>query len=330
MENFVWTPGHGPDQAALSRLKSHFPRPKRAMGEAWFMSEKRRFFHELMGDLPQVPLNQIQKVLDEAVSGPQCFGYRPEWDEWFHYLLVHSISRSHEQYVHYLLEHQISGVMATYPEIDDQEPYPDFMTDLLNTLGQVLMDPAFWQQDRVIHGTILHDYCSHRRPELYWQHTSGDFSASMFFCLKYLHPTQIGPWLDSVAAIDCPHWQAQLFIWLTGAYEVIYSDRLRPEPSTLDFCYPQVPYPSVSWASNRHAINEHVTMLGGNRISHRVYHFLPPSQLQAARRTLTELVTVERYRQWQAAFASQRDLSTGNPNVSNLFLQQYLPRHPLA
>jgi len=40
MEKFVWIPGHGPDQAALSRLQSHFPRPNTAMGEAWFMSEK--------------------------------------------------------------------------------------------------------------------------------------------------------------------------------------------------------------------------------------------------------------------------------------------------
>jgi|GEM_PF-6490144 len=281
-----------------------------------------------MGDLSQVPLDKIQKVLDEAVSGPQCFGYRQEWDDWFHYLLVHGIPRSHEQYVHYLLENQISGVMANYPDLDDGEPYPGFIIDLLDTLGQVLMSPQLWQEGRIIHGKTLHDYCSYRRPDLYWLHSSGDFSASMFFCLKYLHPTQIRPWLESVFAIDCPHWQAQLFIWLTGAYEVIFSDRLRQAPSTLDFCHPQVPYPSVSWHSDHYAIDEYVSVFGGNRVSRRVYHFLGPSLLLSTRLALAELVTPHRYRIWKAAFDNHSDLKAGNPAVHNLFWQQYLPHFP--
>lgn len=35
MDDFVWKPGLGPDQRSLKRLREHFPKPKKPMGEAY-------------------------------------------------------------------------------------------------------------------------------------------------------------------------------------------------------------------------------------------------------------------------------------------------------
>lgn len=57
------------------------------MGEAWFMSESRKMFPELLGDLESLPDETVTDALQEIVSGLACFGPYKEWHEWFDYLL---------------------------------------------------------------------------------------------------------------------------------------------------------------------------------------------------------------------------------------------------
>jgi hypothetical protein len=74
MEEFVWMPGEGIDPASLSRIRLYFRRPNEPMGEAWFMSEERRFFHELRGNLDGLTAWHLQEPLQEIASGTSSFG----------------------------------------------------------------------------------------------------------------------------------------------------------------------------------------------------------------------------------------------------------------
>ncbi len=56
-----------------------------------------------------------------------------------------------------------------------------------------------------------------------WWDASGDFAASMFFCLKYLPAPAVEPWLRSVFDIPSPHWRAQVMVWLVGAHGILHN-----------------------------------------------------------------------------------------------------------
>jgi hypothetical protein len=50
-----------------------FPKPRKAMGEAWFMGE-RRLFPELLGNLDELTNEQIWEPLEELASGQAASG----------------------------------------------------------------------------------------------------------------------------------------------------------------------------------------------------------------------------------------------------------------
>ena len=54
-----------------------------------------------------------------------------------------------------------------------------------------------------------------------WWDACGDFSSSMFFCLKYLPETMVGNWFRSVLAIKSPHWRAQILVWMVGVHDML-------------------------------------------------------------------------------------------------------------
>src|SRR5258708_16972442 len=43
-----------------------------------------------------------------------------------------------------------------------------------------------------------------------------DFSLSMFFCLKYLKPSEFESWAESLTEIDNPNWQVAILRWWLG------------------------------------------------------------------------------------------------------------------
>jgi hypothetical protein len=218
---FVWVPGVGCDATALARLRTAFPRPVLPMGEAWFMGGERLMFTNLMGDLSTLPVADLFNPLFEITSGTGSFGPYDEWTEWFHYLFAQLTPRAHEQYVASLVEPLISGFITQHPAGAGPEPYQGFRRDVLQTLGQSLMQRHCWADGRVVLGTMLHRYKSANVGLWYWFDASGDFSASMFFCLKYLAPDQIEPWLTSVLEISCPYWRAQVLVWFVGAHAML-------------------------------------------------------------------------------------------------------------
>jgi hypothetical protein len=220
MDRFIWQPGKGLDSEALVRLRGSFRRPSEPMGEAWFMGE-RRFFPELSGDLALLSVSDLQTPLEEIASGTGSFGPMPEWNAWYHYLLAQLLPRNHEAFVTPLLEILITGFMALYPNGVGSSAYRGFRDDALLTLGSCLMDEQCWQGNEVNIGTFLHRSDNNPNHVWCWWDASGDFSASMFFCLKYLHDSRVTEWLQSVLAISSPHWRAQVIVWLVGAHDLL-------------------------------------------------------------------------------------------------------------
>lgn len=241
MKQFFWTPGDGVDASASERLRLHFRRPSEPMGEAWFMGTGRRMFHELLADLEPLSTAELQKPLVAIASGTSSFGPMPEWSIWYHYLLAALLPRSHEAYVSYLLENLLTGFMALYPNGVHREPYRGFRDDAVLTLGRCLMDGHCWNGRDIVVGTILHSSNNNPNRAWGWWDASGDFAASMFFCLKYLPEASVAPWLRSVLEITSPHWRAQVMAWMVGAHDILSGAVKWPSE------FPRNARPSVRW-----------------------------------------------------------------------------------
>lgn len=238
---FIWRPGDGIDGAALARLRSHFPRPTRPMGEAWFMGEERRMFPELQGDLDNLSAWDLQIPLAEIATGTSSFGPMQEWRDWYHYLLGQLVPRSHDAFVYSLLEILVTGFVAQYPNGIHQSPYPKFEQDVLATLGRCMMEPQCWSGREIVVGSFLQRSNNNPNQVWLWYNASGDLSASLFLCMKYLPVSSVRPWFRSVLDIEAPHWRAQIIAWLVGAQELLLG--LKTWPSELEI----EAYPSVSW-----------------------------------------------------------------------------------
>jgi len=221
LNSFLWIPGKGVDAAALKRLQSHFPRPKEPMGEAWFMGPERQMFPELLGDLDALPVREIQIALGEISSGTSSFGPMEEWNSWYHYLLAQALPRPHDGSLASLLESLVTGFMAVYPNGVYSAPYKQFREDVISTLGKCMMEKSCWVGSQIAVGRILHRSNNNPAGVWCWWDASGDFSSSMFFCLKYLPEELIGNWFRSVLAIPSPHWRAQVLVWLVGAHDIL-------------------------------------------------------------------------------------------------------------
>lgn len=240
MDSFLWIPGKGMDAPALARLQEHFLRPKEPMGEAWFMGE-RQFYPQLLGDLSSLRIDEIEAPLAEISSGTGSFGPSDEWNTWYHYLLARTLPRALEAYLNPLLESLITGFIAIYPNGVHSAPYKTFREDTLLTLGRCLMDKSCWEGSEIAVGRILHRSNNNLRRVWCWWDASGDFSSSMFFCLKYLPEALIGNWLRSVLAIKSPHWRAQVLVWMVGAHGILAGKVKWPSELKIGG------RPSVSW-----------------------------------------------------------------------------------
>jgi hypothetical protein len=221
MKEFLWIPGQGMDAAALERMRTNFKRPEAPMGEAWFMSDKRRMYDELLGDIDALSPDELQRPLADITTGLSCFGPLKEWTDWYHFLLVKLLPRSHEHFVSYLLEDLVGGFMANYPNGVYRPPYREFCDDALLTLGRCMMDRQCWNGSEIAIGEVLHRSNDNPNRVWCWWDASGDLSASMFFCLKYLPEPLMEGWLKSVLAIPSPHWRAQILVWMVGAHDVL-------------------------------------------------------------------------------------------------------------
>src|SRR4051794_10800433 len=125
----LWTPGQGPDRAALDRLARAFPKPATPMGEAWFMGDVRKMYPQLRGDLDALPDEVIERSLVEIATGTSSFGPFEEWIAWYHYLLPRLVEREWKPTYYQRAEVLITAFMAQHPASEGGLPYRDFRND---------------------------------------------------------------------------------------------------------------------------------------------------------------------------------------------------------
>jgi hypothetical protein len=232
-------------------MRDAFPKPKKPMGEAWFMGEVREMYPELLGDLDELADEQFYRPLEEIASGNSSFGPMDEWIEWYHYLLPRLLVRNWSWHLFHPAELLVTGFIGQHPDSDGSLPYPAFRTDALGTLGQYIMSPHFWQ---VSDSEVPRCFNKWEGPTgiAGWYETDGLMSASLFFCLKYLSTELVGPWFESVVSIPNKYWRAQLVTWLAGAHPLLTDEISQPAQLSED------PRFGVSWEWS-HALDGHYT-----------------------------------------------------------------------
>lgn len=290
LKQFLWAPGAGYDQGALERLRSNFPRPEEPMGEAWFMGAERKMYPELAGDLHKLSSYELQQPLAEIAGGTSSFGRMDEWTDWYHYLLGQLIPRSHEEFVDDLLEYLVTGFIALYPTGNEPEPYDGFKEDALRTLGRCIMDGACWSGSEIRLGTILHRSNNNPNHVWCWWDASGDFTASMFFCLKYLPVNLTAEWFDSILSIPSPHWRAQVLVWMLGARDILTGEKRWPSECLIGQT------PSVVWAWS-HCLS--AELLGEGRTKEDPHaRFIPEAASTQVLERVRQYFTPGRYQEW--------------------------------
>lgn len=213
---FTWRPGIGLHPGCVQRMRERIRRPVAPMGEAWFMSEQRHMYGELLGDLNHLTLEELRRPLEEIASGNSSFGPFEEWTDWYRFLLAQLVTRHGECSFDSLYQHLVTAFIAVHPR-GIEDPYAGFADDARHTLGRCLMDPSRWTGGRMNVPAPEDPYAGGRRAAFEWSVACGDFSAAMVFCAKYLAEDELEPWLDSVFQIRCPLWTTQLYCWLVEA-----------------------------------------------------------------------------------------------------------------
>ncbi|MGJ0508798.1 MAG: hypothetical protein ACR652_17055 [Methylocystis sp.] len=218
-EPFCWRPRHGPDAAALSRLRAHSPRPQAPLEDAWFLAG---------APAPVAAVDrwmsywEVRDALYDLSRNAAHGAARPLARDWFHFLLAQEIPGAQfGSVLSPLVEALATSFFILYPLGTEDEPYDGFFRDCLLTLGRVVMGRDGWSPSgALIRGAVLR-----RRWRLGagwgWERPAGDLSASMFFCLKYLPPAKIDPWLRSALEIEDSCWRAQLVAWFVSARGVL-------------------------------------------------------------------------------------------------------------
>lgn len=316
MTRFLWTPGEGIDTQALARLRARFPRPAAPMGEAWFMGTERRMFPELLGKLDALTAEELQLPLGEIASGTCNLGPLEEWHGWYHYLLGALLPRSHESFVSSLLETLLTGFMAIYPNGIRQEPYAGFREDVLLTLGRCMMDGACWNGKDIAIGNILRRSNDNPNKVWVWWNASGDLSASMFFCLKYLPEECVGPWLRSVFDIPSPHWRAQVMVWLVGAHGILH-DALR-WPSEL----PVADEPGIGWEWS-HCLGPDAAAMDDSGAA-PLPAFIPETARNEALKTVRSYFSEDCFLEWLACIAAVPALQSELADIPATFEALYV------
>ena len=318
MQQFAWQPGVGIDSAALARLRSHFSQPGYPMGEAWFMGEERRMFHDLMGDVSGLTAWELQEALQEIASGTSSFGPHAEWNDWYHYLLGQLLPRSHENFVSSLLESLITCFFALYPNGVHRPPYKHFHSDILNTLGRCMMDPRCWNGGDIVVGSMLHRSNNNPNRVWCWWDASGDFSASMCLCLKYLAPPLVQSWLASVLAIPSPHWRAQVLVWLVGSNELLRGQVRWPSELKIEA------HPSVGWEWS-HCLRPELATSDESGAT-PVESFLPRAATEAALAVTQEYFTEDTYLAWLESISQVPYLEAELAAIPSTFEGMYVRR----
>lgn len=190
--------------------------PSTPMGESWFMGKTRRLYFELCEDLNSVRVFDLQEALYELAAGLSAFGPSEDnWVAWCDYLVPRLVPRCGERYASWLFEDLCTAALQVEFGRDPQDV--PRQQDLLNTLGRSIMDASKWKGGRIVFGKVLHPTDEYPSQFWGWNHTSGDLAASLMLCARLIEQDDIDGWVQSIFAIECPFWHAQIMIWYLDA-----------------------------------------------------------------------------------------------------------------
>lgn len=277
------------------------------------MSEKRKFFPRLLGDLDYVPAQELMTVLAEVAGGTVAFGPADEWHDWLHYLLPRLVPRAHEAFVSQLLESLVTALFAVRPLGLDGGPYAGFREDVLATVGRSIMDTKRWPAGILEPELGLNRLFSGNWNAWGWDNASGPLSASMFLCLKYLRPEEIAPWLVSAFAIEDPRWRAQVMSWLLGAQPVLAGTVRQPDKF-------EKLYPDIQWDWCHSLSGRYPEVDDGAPID-----LLPASNCEAALKAVRSHFTEAVILDWIETFARDPSVEAEIAAIPLWFLEAYFP-----
>lgn len=313
--NYRWTPGDGPDTALLLRMQSHFDRPHEAMGEDWFMGHDREMYTYLLDSDPdELEASWLEEPLEAIASGTSSFGSLAEWCSWFHYLLPRLVPIALNSGYGELQELLVTDFVTQYPAGVADAPYNGFREDALRTLGMAIMDASKWQHGNIRVGHVLWPAPAVEDIGWGWWRASPDFSSSMFFCIKYLAPQELTGWLESVFAIDDPHWRAQLMVWLVGAYPLLSGSVEQPAELFME-------EPCIDWAWS-HCLRGSYS--GDRQGPAPTVPFLGQSNLAAFRQSLSRSLTEAVFDDWCVSITSVDYLAREAAHLPYMFRRLYL------
>ena len=306
---FRWTPGDGPRASALMWLELSYLKPRAAMGEAWFMGGQ-HIYDELLDPNFDGYGHTVESYLYEIASGTRSFGpIDSDWKLWFHYFLAQNVSRRS------LNEKQFSFVSIYVTTFVTQYPAdaPATLRDAaLDTLGRWVCAPFLWQENdlRLRSSTAEND-----EPLLGFDDNQVNraFSASLFFCWKYLPSQEIESWVESLFAIRGAWWRAQFLLWLVGAHPFVIGEKTQPS----QFGWEQ---PEISW-------EESDLLCGSYDGEHGQPNYIPfiSNENRAAMQSaLRKHVTQKLFFDWLDCFASTRDVENELGDWPLRFAESYL------
>lgn len=290
--------------------------PREPMGEGWFLSEERRMYPQLAGDLGELSALDLRQPLSEIASGTAAFGPREEWTRWYHYLLPRLLPRAHEAFVYPLIELLVSGFIALYPNGIRTAPYKRFSDDVLLTLGRVMMEPHCWNGQEIVVGTCLHRSNSNPNRIWEWWRASGDLSSSLFLCMKYLPEESVETWFRSVLAIQSSHWRAQLIVWLAGANETLAGRVSWPSEWKS-----RVPM-EVDWDWS-HCLRKELAMVEAQR-AQAMQHFLPRANREKVLAVAREYFDQNRFLAWLESISGVSYLNDELGDIPSAFEKLYV------
>ena len=191
----------------------------------------------------------------------------------------------------------MTGFVAQYPRGVQKEPYAGFKEDALLTLGRCLMSESCWDGVAIRTGRIFHQPGGLPNGQWGWWDASGDFSAFMTFCLKYLPVEQMEGWLRSVFRITDPHWRAQLVVWYLGMQDYcLQSERSLPGS------WPNPGCPNIAWAGCDY-INDYLYENNKDAIAENDV-FIPAANRQALQATVAAVMDEKVFMEWLQSFSA--------------------------
>lgn len=223
--DFRWTPNKPLDPRIPERMRAAFPMPSEPPPEAWFMDPStQNYYFGLFEAAIEQDGKMLYGYLFDTGGGIKNFGRFDIWVRWFLCILPYLVEMCYDidDGIHSsgFQPHIVNYLLNMYPD-GIVEEYSGFRDDLLESVGQVAMSRKWWSSPDTLN-EFFADTRNHtmRFEEWYVRiHTYGWLSnllCSMFFCLKYLHKTEIDGWVDSIAAGNSLEWRQSVTQWLIG------------------------------------------------------------------------------------------------------------------